>query len=1015
MGPDPPSASPRPGPSSHGYNTRSQKGSSSVSDDSPASPPFRGFNLTELESQERTTIVPEDHPLDFTPLPTKKVKNKDLREKCAALGVSQLGVKKVLMDRIIQADPGVQGPSLPNNPDQSGTPEHFSFEKADVSLLKIPYGAKFQVAETFISLLNSVIAHNDIQSWNRLLAFGRVCLCQPLNSKENKKTSLSSLVKSQCRSFNDDELPTKRVLSDSQKKMSLAKRVDRKIQAFDTRGAVRLLSSNASFLPPSKETKDKLARKHPSPHPDTALPDPPQNNTPSFIVTKEDVRKRIRSFRSGSSAGADGLSPQHLKDISGESFVLGNKVCETLATFYNQIVFRGLIPDEVLEVYYGANLFGLSKPDGDVRPIAIGYTLRRLGGKLAMANMGEICQKVLRPRQVGVGVRRGAEAAVHAMRRIICDDDSEDLVALKVDMENAFNSVRRDKILQKVSQVAPALYPMTWQAYAKPTKLFYGDDFLLSQEGVQQGDVLGPLYFALAIQEMTDECKSDYSCWFLDDGVLVANALTIKDDYLRMVDSAAAVGLRLKPEKCEISSINPDNFNAVQSLKALEPLFKIVNVGDLHLLGAPLLPSSVEPVLQKKLEDLSRLCENLKLLEKHVAFYLLKNCFAIPRLLYFLRCAPCFTKPDLLKSYDLVIRESLLAIGDTPMDQRNWEIASLPVSYGGFGIRTASELAIPGFLSSAYGSTSVVNTLLPESTMKKDDPFIVAGVEEWKKLMDITEDGQEPGDKTVQENWDSPMCQKKFDTLLESGNCEEKSILLSSSSENASDWVHSVPITSLGLKLDNLSFKIVFGLRIGAKICSPYTCICGVKVNSFGRHGLSCQKAAGRLRRHNEANLIIKKSLASIDMPSTLEPKGLSATDGKQPDGLSYLSWKDGKNLIWDFTTSCNLAPSNISSSLKGPGKVAAEREQSKFTKYSNLMNNYFFTPIASETFGAWGPQSLSFLTDLGKELIAHTGEKRSKFFLFQKLGICIQRGNAASVLSSLPAGEKLDEVFQLC
>jgi len=57
----------------------------------------------------------------------------------------------------------------------------------------------------------------------------------------------------------------------------------------------------------------------------------------------------------------------------------------------------------------------------------------------------------------------------------------------------------------------------------------------------------------------------------------------------------------------------------------------------------------------------------------------------------------------------------------------------------------------------------------------------------------------------------------------------------------------------------------------------------------------------------------------------------------------------------------------------------------------------------------------LGFLTDLGKELIAHTGEKRSKFFLFQKLGICIQRGNAASVLSSLPAGEKLDEVFQLC
>ena len=140
-----------------------------------------------------------------------------------------------------------------------------------------------------------------------------------------------------------------------------------------------------------------------------------------------------------------------------ESFPLGNKVCETLASFFNQIVFRGQIPDEVLEVYYGANLFGLSKPNDDVRPIAIGYTLRRLGGRLAMSRVGDVCQKVLRPRQVGFGVRRGAEAAVHAMRGIICDEVCEDWIVLKVDMENTFNSVPRDKVLHKVLEVAPAL------------------------------------------------------------------------------------------------------------------------------------------------------------------------------------------------------------------------------------------------------------------------------------------------------------------------------------------------------------------------------------------------------------------------------------------------------------------------------------------------------------------------------------------------------------------------------
>ena len=93
---------------------------------------------------------------------------------------------------------------------------------------------------------------------------------------------------------------------------------------------------------------------------------------------------------------------------------------------------------------------------------------------------------------------------------------------------------------------------------------------------------------------------------------------------------------------------------------------------------------------------------------------------------------------------------------------------------------------------------------------------------------------------------------------------------------------------------------------------------------------------------------------------------------------------------------------------------MAEARENSKCAKYAELTHSCHFTPISSETFGAWGPMSLKFMSELGKELIAQTGEKRSGFFLYQRLGICIQRGNALSILGSLPEGEKLDEVFQL-
>ena len=41
------------------------------------------------------------------------------------------------------------------------------------------------------------------------------------------------------------------------------------------------------------------------------------------------------------------------------------------------------------------------------------------------------------------------------------------------------------------------------------------------------------------------------------------------------------------------------------------------------------------------------------------------------------------------------------------------------------------------------------------------------------------------------------------------------------------------------------------------------------------------------------------------------------------------------------------------------------------------------------------------------------TGEKRSSFFLFQSISMAIQRGNAISVLGTVPRTEGLDEIFE--
>ena len=56
---------------------------------------------------------------------------------------------------------------------------------------------------------------------------------------------------------------------------------------------------------------------------------------------------------------------------------------------------------------------------------------------------------LLAPRQLGFGVSRGVQAAVHAAQ-IFLQDLQSDQVMMKVDFRNAFNSFRRDNMLLAV-------------------------------------------------------------------------------------------------------------------------------------------------------------------------------------------------------------------------------------------------------------------------------------------------------------------------------------------------------------------------------------------------------------------------------------------------------------------------------------------------------------------------------------------------------------------------------------
>ena len=213
--------------------------------------------------------------------------------------------------------------------------------------------------------------------------------------------------------------------------------------------------------------------------------------------------------------------------------------------------------------------------------------------------------------------------------------------------------------------------------------------------------------------------------------------------------------------------------------------------------------------------------------------------------------------------------------------------------------------------------------------------------------------------------------------------------------------------------MDPLSLKIACGLHVGSTLCHPHQCICGVSVDSKGRHGLSCKKQKGRHMRHEEANKLIKRGLDQAKIMSTLEPVGLSRVDGKRPDGLTLPTWSNGKCLIWDFTVADTLCKSYVKRASKEACSAADIREQKKVDKYSNLSDNYHFVPVGAETYGAFGPEGLKLLKKIGSKICDATGENRSTSFLLQSISLAIQRGNAACVIGTVPTSEGLEGLFE--
>ena len=128
---------------------------------------------------------------------------------------------------------------------------------------------------------------------------------------------------------------------------------------------------------------------------------------------------------------------------------------------------------------------------------------------------------------------------------------------------------------------------------------------------------------------------------------------------------------------------------------------------------------------------------------------------AVPKVEYVLRSAPCFYS-TLLESFDCELRSTLSDVLNISFEMEStWLQASLPVKFGGIGVRSVVMLAPSAFLASAAGTSRLINRILPVAFHSLPYLDVSDAFTAWQKCQDYPPPPS-PSD-VCQKAWDNPI------------------------------------------------------------------------------------------------------------------------------------------------------------------------------------------------------------------------------------------------------------------
>jgi hypothetical protein len=350
--------------------------------------------------------------------------------------------------------------------------------------------------------------------------------------------------------------------------------------------------------------------------------------------------------------------------------------------------------------------------------------------------------------QLGIGQSAAPEAITHAVRAALAKNPG--YIALQLDFSNAYNTVSRALIVRLLQRDYPELLPYFMARYGVARRLtapMLGEQHDVWLEcGIQQGDPLGPFFFALALNAALAEdpefvtalppttrdaaamdTGSDVALLlaYLDDIVIVGTPEQVAERMHRLAHALeqTGVGLTLNATKCVTWSLGiaPDarTLPMQQFAQQLRRVGLDVDSldnrpcgqGGIVLLGAAI---GTDEYCEAHLDDV--IAETREILEaiaridsKQVQLILLRYC-AADRATFSLRVSPPSITGGFAREHDSAIVGALAGLQGFRAKSPLWDtLVSLPTrQMGGMGLRSAQQTANLAYLASVADGTRLM-------------------------------------------------------------------------------------------------------------------------------------------------------------------------------------------------------------------------------------------------------------------------------------------------------------------